>query len=233
MVDKLTTFAQRLKHLRKARGLSLAALGEKMGVSAQAVHKWEQGGQIESYRQLALARALDVSIEWIVYGDGEASDRLLIEGDLPDRPAPPDDRDSSLVPKMSTEFMLQWLIGNGERLKGVEWGVDWIPCPAPHGPRTYALEISDESMTNPGSSVSYAVGDIIFVDPDRKYQKNSRVVLFDHTANNEFSAIVREMFARDGGLHIRALNPAWDNAERELMDDDHLSGTVIGVWRPE
>ena len=229
MVDNIKTFAERLKHLRKARGLSLAALGAKLGVSAQAVHKWEQGGQIESYRQLALARALDVSIDWIVYGEGAAEDRLRIEGELPAMPEPPRGRNNLLVPVMSSEFMLQWLMGNGDRANGAEW----IAGPAPHGPRTYALKITDDSMENFGSPISYSVGDIVFVDPDKKYQKNSRVTLYDHSADNDFLAIVREMYAKDGDLYIRALNPSWINAERKLLDDDHLSGTVIGKWRPE
>jgi SOS-response transcriptional repressor LexA len=88
-------------------------------------------------------------------------------------------------------------------------------------------------MESHAGPISYSVGDIIFVDPDKKYQKDSRVVLFDHTANNDFLALVRELYAKDGDLYIRALNPAWADTERKLNDDEALSGTVIGMWRPE
>ncbi|MDY0961767.1 helix-turn-helix domain-containing protein [Massilia sp. CFBP9026] len=229
MVDKQNTFAARLRRLRKSRGLSLAALAEKVGVSAQAVHKWENGGQVDPARQTALARALDVSLEWILDGEGSPDDKLDLTADLPPMPKAISIGESSLVPLMSAEYMLQWLIGNGSRINGLQW----LTCPAPHGPRTYALRISDASMECREGVTSYSEGDFIFVDPDRKYQLNTRVVLFDHTAKNDFKAIVREFFAEDGKLYIRALNPAWPDSKRELLDDDTLSGTVIGTWRPE
>jgi transcriptional regulator with XRE-family HTH domain len=229
MVDTLKTFAERLKYLRRRRGLSLAALASRIGVSAQAVHKWENGGQVDSHRQVALARALEVSLDWILTGKGSIYDQQSSEIEVPPMPKANSVGQSDLVPVMSNEYMLQWLIGNGTRIKGLEW----IICPASHGPRTYALRVSDASMECRSGPVSYSEGDFIFVDPDRKYQLNSRVVLFDHTAKNDFMAVVREFYGKDGRLYIRALNPAWEDAERELLDDDTLSGTVIGTWRPE
>ena len=54
----------RIRAARKARGLSQEQLGEKLGVSFQAVSTWEQGKYIPDSDHLpALARELDISLD--------------------------------------------------------------------------------------------------------------------------------------------------------------------------
>lgn len=54
---------QGLKRMRLAAGLSLRELGSRLGVSAQAVHKWETGVAWPSaYLLPQIAEALDCSI---------------------------------------------------------------------------------------------------------------------------------------------------------------------------
>lgn len=49
---------------RRARGMTLRQLGERLGVSAQAVHKWERGVNYPDITLLPMiARVLEVSIE--------------------------------------------------------------------------------------------------------------------------------------------------------------------------
>jgi len=50
-----TTFAQRLRAYREAVSLSLAEVGAHVGVSAQAVHKWETEETVPSARNLLIA----------------------------------------------------------------------------------------------------------------------------------------------------------------------------------
>lgn len=58
------TFEERLVQLRKARGMSQEELAEKVGVSRQAVSKWETGDAQPDYVKLmALADALGVSLD--------------------------------------------------------------------------------------------------------------------------------------------------------------------------
>ena len=40
------TFQERLRQLRTARGWSQEALAERLGLSRQAVQKWESGGSL-------------------------------------------------------------------------------------------------------------------------------------------------------------------------------------------
>ena len=57
-------FSQQLLQQRKARGLSQLELAEKVGVSRQAVSKWETGEAAPDLSKLlALANALDISLD--------------------------------------------------------------------------------------------------------------------------------------------------------------------------
>jgi SOS-response transcriptional repressor LexA len=53
---------------------------------------------------------------------------------------------------------------------------DWLDCPVAHGPRTFCLEISGDSMDD-GSADAYRDGEIIFVDPDARAEPGRDVVV--------------------------------------------------------
>lgn len=59
-------FEERLLEIRKSCGMSQEALAEKVGVSRQAVSKWETGEAQPDYTKLiALADALEVSLDYL------------------------------------------------------------------------------------------------------------------------------------------------------------------------
>ncbi len=59
-------FNERLANTRKMKGLSQEGLADKMGVSRQAVSKWETGDAQPDYQKLvALADALDISMDYL------------------------------------------------------------------------------------------------------------------------------------------------------------------------
>ncbi len=59
-------FKERLANTRKIRGLSQESLADKLGVSRQAVSKWETGDAQPDYQKLvALADVLDVSMDYL------------------------------------------------------------------------------------------------------------------------------------------------------------------------
>lgn len=59
-------FEEQLLEIRKTRGMSQEALAEKIGVSRQAVSKWETGEAQPDYAKLiALADALEVSLDYL------------------------------------------------------------------------------------------------------------------------------------------------------------------------
>ena len=63
------TFQERLYQLRRERGLSQENLADLLGVTRQAVQKWESGASRPDLDNLtALARQFDVSLDWLISG---------------------------------------------------------------------------------------------------------------------------------------------------------------------
>lgn len=61
------TIGQRIAQERKRLGLSQEALGEKMGVSRQAISKWESDGAVpEIDKLIALSKLFGVSVDWLL-----------------------------------------------------------------------------------------------------------------------------------------------------------------------
>lgn len=69
------SFAENLKIMRKEKYLSQEQLAEIMGVSRQAVSKWEQGsGYPETEKLIDLAKKLDVSLDMLLLDKVPLSD---------------------------------------------------------------------------------------------------------------------------------------------------------------
>lgn len=58
------TFAEKLKELRKQSGISQEKLAEKLGVSRQAVTKWERDSGVPDIENIiAISKLFDVSMD--------------------------------------------------------------------------------------------------------------------------------------------------------------------------
>ena len=93
------TLGQRIQELRKQSNLSQEALGEKLGVSRQAVSRWEMDGAVpEVDKLIAMGRLFEVDLNDLLQvaqpgpaGEGEAPDPVPEgEGEAPG-PAPEGD----------------------------------------------------------------------------------------------------------------------------------------------
>ena len=61
------TIGQRIAERRKMLGISQENLGEQMGVSRQAISKWEADGAIpEIDKLIALSKLFGVSVGWLL-----------------------------------------------------------------------------------------------------------------------------------------------------------------------
>ncbi|MDR0933889.1 MAG: S24 family peptidase [Burkholderiaceae bacterium] len=105
----------------------------------------------------------------------------------------------------------------------------WIPCLIVHGPRAFALTVTDESMHNPSAPRSFASGDYIYVDPDAEPAHESMMVVRLPNGNLAFRQITIEP---DGKALFRALNPDWPEAPFEAKAETEIYGTVIGKTLP-
>ena len=80
------TLGERISLARKQAGLSQEQLGEQLGVSRQAVSKWESGQTNPDVAYIAeLCRLFGVSSDWLLLGKEEAREQA--PGRCPDLPA--------------------------------------------------------------------------------------------------------------------------------------------------
>lgn len=64
------TFSEKLTRLRKREGISQEALAEALGVSRQAVSRWEQGTALpDGSKLLPCAKYFGVSVDWLLDED--------------------------------------------------------------------------------------------------------------------------------------------------------------------
>lgn len=88
------TLGGRIAQFRKAKGLSQEALADAVGVSRQAVSKWELGeAQPDAAKIVLLARALDMTTDQLLLGEEAPSEKEPPKGktapeDAPSSPPP-------------------------------------------------------------------------------------------------------------------------------------------------
>lgn len=67
------SFGENLKNIRKQRGVTQEELAEILGVSRQAISKWESdSGYPETQKLLVISKTLQVSIDYLL------NDKLVI-----------------------------------------------------------------------------------------------------------------------------------------------------------
>lgn len=240
MVDKLNTLAERLKFLRKKAGLSLAAVGKQVGVSAQAVHKWEAGGKVDGHRDIHLAQLFDVSPSWLIYGDDSADDtpgfpqKIYEKLEKPYRdlrPSIPKPSDEGIfVPLLAHDAVTNWIARAGPF--DFHMG-EWVACPGEHSDSTYALRVDDSSMENLGEKISYSEGDIIFIDPAVTPWNQSRVILTCKEMDSGLKVIFRQLIIEGWEMYRQPLNKSWPEQRIRIPDHELPAGTIIGKWVKE
>lgn len=73
-------WTQNLKGLRKQNGYTLEAVAEKLGVSRQAVAKWEKGDTVPDITNcIALAELYNVTLDTLVRNAEKRGERTLIQ----------------------------------------------------------------------------------------------------------------------------------------------------------
>jgi len=71
------SFADNLQSIRREKHISQEELAEIIGVSRQAISKWEQGsGYPETEKLLVLAKGLNVSLDYLMLGEMKAAENI-------------------------------------------------------------------------------------------------------------------------------------------------------------
>ncbi len=105
-------FAERILYCRRKALLSQEELAGRLGVSRQAVSKWETGESIPDMNNLAaLAEVLDVSLDWLIKGEEDKRE------ENPRDKRPFEERLPNFLGNMVKRF--GWLVGVRMAIAGV------------------------------------------------------------------------------------------------------------------
>lgn len=233
----MKSLADRVSAALKHAGISQADLARACKISAVSVNNWLSGEtrSLKAATAIAAAEALGVNLIWLSFGRGEMVDRHDANTDPnpPQQPAHP-----TAIPGHLSN------IGPGPDIRGavplISWvqagdwcGIvdnfapgdaeEWLPCPVPHGPRTYVLRVRGESMWNPHVRPSFADGDLIFVDPDKDAIHGSMVIV---RLDDKHEATFKRLVIEGDQRYLRAINPAWPEP---IIQINGNAATICGV----
>ena len=83
--DTVATFGDRIEAARRAEGLSVSMLANRLGVSKKAVNNWENDEvSPRANRVQMIAGVLNVSLVWLISGQSNGSDNVEQTYDRPE-----------------------------------------------------------------------------------------------------------------------------------------------------
>lgn len=230
----------RIKELRERAGMEMSQsdLARSLGITPQAVQKWEDGKSAPRHAKLRdLASALSTNVQELIRGTdlegiADSNGQKVVSGGrvFPLKGAranaPKDKR--GLVPLISWEQAAEW--GLKVETQNAE-AEDWLRCPFNHGSEAFILEVAGESNFDPSGPKSYSPGEFIAVDPSREPTNRSMIVV---RLDREERATLKQLLMDEGGTRLlRALNPTWPNRIMPMPEGGRIVGVVIGKWVPE
>lgn len=229
---------KKIAEYRISKGLNQSELARILGVTPQAVQKWEAGGAPRGDRLLKIAVALGVSVADLLgpqsFASAFAANTPVLHDEL-----------FSDAPKFSRKQFQN--IEDGPDIRGrvplISWiqagawsqivdnfsprdADDWMPCPSKYGPRTFALRVRGVSM-----EPKYQDGDIIFVDPDAEATHGKNIVV---RLDDESEATFKQLVIEGEDKFLKPLNPDWPGPKLiQINGNATICGVVIGKWVPE
>lgn len=191
MVD----YWSRLKPLMDARGLDVASLARRLGVSYQAVAKVQRGGAFGSENNLKAAKELGVSPLWLATGQGPQSPRA----------ESPDELEIHAIGNLRA---LKQIPVVGEVKGGMDGFLEELQYPVGHGEGTvdypstdaaaYALRVRGDSM-----HPRYRAGEFIVVAPSTEPQLGDDVVV----SLRDGRKLLKQLnWIRDGEVQLLSIN---------------------------
>ena len=185
--------------LPKGSGLSQSGLAKACGISRASVNAWANGktDSIDWKFLTTAASYLGVSAHWLSTGEGPmlpgAEHQVTHSNTLPG-------------PAIRGQVPLISWVRAGELCESHDNyhpgdAEHWMDCPVPHGPRTYCLQLSGDSMDDGGADACRD-GEIIFVDPDASADPGRDVVVRTPDNKTTFKRLKEDQ----EGRYLLALN---------------------------
>lgn len=174
--------SERLKQARKNKGLSQSTLAKMIGTGQSTIASLENGDNKSTTRILDIARALNVSPNWLEKG-----------GNLTTQVSPYKQKG---VPIISWEDVKN-LPTFPEKIK------EYVSSEIPANPYYYALLIENDLMTP-----LFQIGSIIIVDLYKKPQNGSFIVYFE---KNEPRALLRKYTQDGNNIYLTPINTSYQS----------------------
>jgi len=217
-------FKDRLKQARKARKMSQSRLSELTGLDQTTISNLETGKVLSTSKVVQIARALNVSSNWLADGVGtmeagtqDGGAHYQVERNV--GPAP---KLAGMCPEVSWVQAGQW-----QEVCHVDLdpeSVNWYPRPPNAGPDTFVLRVVGDSMLP-----EYPPGRIIYVDPERVAENGDDVVAVLTDSNEAtFKRLVEEP---GSGRLLKALNPGWRDPYLPINGNCRILGVVVADMR--
>ncbi|WP_444890023.1 LexA family protein [Microbulbifer sp. DLAB2-AA] len=219
-------FAKRFKQAVTHAGVedTQEALARLFDVSTVTIWSYRNGEKLPRMSTATrIAETLGVSVDWLLTGAGKGPGLL---GNTEGSNVTQGPRIQGRIP------LISWVQAGAfcEAVDLLESGEAeaWLPCPAAHSDRAYALRVNGDSMTSPyPGQRSYPEGTIIFVDPDKPLTNGCRVIA---KINGEatFKTYAEDM----GHIYLRPINPTYSPMD-VTGKDITFCGVIIGSYTPE
>lgn len=151
----MSTLGERLKAVRKQRGLTQAALADMVGARQGNINDIESGRNKSSKYLVGLADALSVDVRWLERGVGQIRG---VGVEVVNQGAP--------LPLYDMEIIKQLAMDANYEPAMID---QLYRCPVDHSNKAYTIQLVT-------SLYGFAAGSILFVDPVGAYQNGDYVV---------------------------------------------------------
>lgn len=197
----------RIAQAREEAGLTQEQLGERVGVSYQAVSRWELGETTPRNKSVYkhISAETGKSIPWILYGVEQAENdaSLRQSGEV-----------GQIVPSVAPNNITRFLGGDSAAVEG--YSRTYFPC----GGRAFKTVVTDTA-----NAPELQPGDVVIIDPDLAPRPDDFVAVLHK------GAPTLRVFSEDSGHYkFVPLNDRHSKVEADSLDDVFL-GTVTETCR--
>ncbi|MFM4937784.1 LexA family protein [Aeromonas enteropelogenes] len=213
---------ERIKQTRKRLGYSQEILGSRVGVSRVSISQWERGENTPNGRYLnELAAALGVTVDWLLTGDGGASDVAVVQ------PVPGyHNVESAVIPQGKRIPVISYVQAGHwremcEQATTFDGNVEYVSASTDIGPCGFGLWLRGDSMLP-----QFKEGDLIIVDPDEAPQPGDFVVAKNGSDEATFKKY-RPRGIDETGQEVFELVPLNDDYPTMHSDRQHIQ--IVGV----
>ena len=231
MTTHATSLPERLKRLRKEKGLTQAALAKIAGVSSPAVTQWEGGTtapKTTPAEKMAIHFGLPISFFSSDVAESYVQSNMAKYGQQSLHIPLPIDTTASSIP-IRTIPVLTWVqAGHWTPTIPITDAeiTEWLPWYPHCGKNGFALIVSGESMLP-----KFEPDDRIYVNPDCEvdYLRTGDLIIV--SCEDDSAATFKRLVVETDGMHLEALNPKYSEKTMKLTEGCRLDGKVVGMHR--